>query len=822
MRRMTLSLLLILLASIAAACGGGGGSGSGRGKSSDLFLIDIDVAESTGVALNRILEFEFSHDLDPETVRPDTIRIQQGPNFGRQVPGEFHVTGDVVRFFPRLPVLPDLSDAGLQAGTTYRISLPGMPDVATVRSDSRDRLRKARKVVFGTAGQVGLLFSDNFIDAAPPAVTSVSPAHEAEEVPANTEITLTFKRRPLHPAMVTTTNIHLTLVERDGIVLERPVAGRPVLRQTHDLVQVVWEPTFPLAARATYRLVVERRLTDLIGIDAERFESEFTTRDEAARPGEMVLDFTPEEGATLADEAETTASWSDTVPDALSALFTAAGGDGTAGDFNPQSDVDISADDFDRGVSVQTIGGVETDVVNFRSLTIPEGVKVRFRPRTGGTNRPMMLLSLKPIEINGVLDVSGAGGSDGEIASTTSAILLARGGVSGPGGGAGADNYTGSLTTTQPNQDGGDVESGGGGGRGGGVSSQSSFNYAGGGGGGGARESGLDGSAGGYTTTSWNGAGGKGGFSEEERGQAQNEVRVPNVGGAGGAAGANGYYRPTSTNWRHGAGSGGGGGGAIALQSAGDVTVGATGVIRAPGGDGGGTAKNSFYYGGAGGGGAGGSVLIRATGNLTFATGSALDVAGGGGGPHLGTFSRYAGGQGGAGGSGYIRLEAREDENAPGKPLIGGLNGATLTYDPVSEGLFSPRGGGAPSIGRIHFVNLGVFDPEMLKPARDDIAASLFNDEMTIEVQMATEDPNDLGAPDLRALDTLDADTDGETDDTLDPDLLSEWTRVQEIETLNGRGYQFLRIRVTFQLDDDHGPDDPLPFIERLRIPYSF
>jgi len=258
------------------------------------------------------------------------------------------------------------------------------------------------------------------------------------------------------------------------------------------------------------------------------------------------------------------------------------------------------------------------------------------------------------------------------------------------------------------------------------------------------------------------------------------------------------------------------------VQSASDVVIGSTGAILAGGGDGGGNSKNSFYYGGAGGGGAGGSVLIRATQNLKFDGGATLDVAGGFGGPYLGTFSRYTGGQGGDGGSGYIRLEAREDANAPGQPLIDGLSGATLSYDPISTGLFSPRGGGAPSIGRTHFVNLGVFDPEMLKPARDDIVASLFNDQMTIEVQMATEDPNDLGAPDLRPLDLLDDDRDGATDDTLDPDRLSEWTKFKEIESLNGRGYQFIRIRIAFQLDDDQGPDDPLPHLDRLRVPYRF
>jgi len=196
MRRTTIYISIGLLAALAVACGGGGGgSGSSKVRNSDLFLVDVDVADTKGVALNRILEFEFNTALDPVTVRPDTIRIRQEPNFGRQVPGEFEVLGKVVRLFPRLPVLPDLPDSGLQPGTNYRIILPGMPDVATVRSEARDRLRKQRTESFGTAGQGGLLFSDNFIDAAPPAVTLVNPADRAVDVPAGTGITLTFKRR---------------------------------------------------------------------------------------------------------------------------------------------------------------------------------------------------------------------------------------------------------------------------------------------------------------------------------------------------------------------------------------------------------------------------------------------------------------------------------------------------------------------------------------------------------------------------------------------------------------------------------------------------
>ncbi len=283
-----------------------------------------------------------------------------------------------------------------------------------------------------------------------------------------------------------------------------------------------------------------------------------------------------------------------------------------------------------------------------------------------------------------------------------------------------------------------------------------------------------------------------------------------------------GHYYPRLGRYRNGGAGGGGGGGAITVQGAANVTIGEKGRITANGGDGGGSSGACCYYPGSGGGGAGGSVLIRATSQVVFETGAVLDVAGGQGGTFTGTFTRYAGGDGGQGGSGYIRLEASENPKFIGNPLIDGLDGAVLTYKPASSGIFAPRGGGAPSIGQSRWVNLGVFDPQMARPATSDIAATLLNDRMVIEVQMAVEDENNLGQPDLTALDLRDEDGDGEFGDTLDSAKLSEWVPVRDIDLLNGRGYRLARIRVSFQLDDNQEPDHALPSLSRLRLPFSY
>ena len=173
MTRLAYTVPLILAATfLAGACGGGSSGGtSGDRTSSDLILVDASVADADGVPLNEIITFEFSEKLDPDTVRADTILIREGPNFGKQVPGSYRVDGNTVEFFPRLPVLPDLSDAGLQPGSVYRISLPAPPRVATVRSFRNDRLRKAVSTTFQTATLgSSSLYVDNFVDPAPPRV----------------------------------------------------------------------------------------------------------------------------------------------------------------------------------------------------------------------------------------------------------------------------------------------------------------------------------------------------------------------------------------------------------------------------------------------------------------------------------------------------------------------------------------------------------------------------------------------------------------------------------------------------------------------------
>jgi hypothetical protein len=848
-------VLAIVGAFLLPACGGGssGGSSNPSDKAAPaLALVDVNVSGYVGVALNKIIKFEFSADLDPDTVRPDTIQIREGPGYGIQVPGYFEVDGSVVYFYPRLPVLADLSDGGLHAGKSYRITLPGYPAVATVRSFSNGHLAQTTTEDFQTAlASSSTLFVDNFLDPLPPQIIAVNPPDGATDVAADSKITLTFNRRPLHPGTVTDTNIRLFMESRLGEPQNRPLPIDPVLVQTHDSVQVIVQPKFPLADQATYRIEIDRRVQDLVGNDLQpppgegMYVTRFSVRDEPFRYASMTLTFDEKEKQDIMDVTETTASWNEAQPGAVAALFTVAGGNGTAGDLNPKSSQNLSPDNYKRGVEVMVKDGVEYDVYNFRSISIPTGVSVRFQPRSSGPNRPAILLSLKNIEIAGTLTVSGGVGQPGEGTNySTSAIPLAKGGKAGPGGGNGSDNDTGDEFYPPPETNGESVPYGGGGGDGGGAGSytysyygSSTYYYkyaysytSGGGAGGGSRTRGTKGGDGTYPSAGYYGLGGKGGLSTTDRGYLPNYERNPNVGGAGGGAGCKGfydyYYYTTSSTSRSqyygGAGSGGGGGGGIWLQSAGDVHMASTGAIYSDGGDGGASGQYYVYSGGAGGGGAGGSVKLVATAEVNLDAGATISVRGGKGGLYAGTYTYYHPGIGGDGGDGYIRLEAIEKENSPGKPTVNGVSTANLSYGPPSTGVFAPQGGGAPSVAQTLWMNVGVYDPVMMKPDATDIDSTLYNDSMSIEVQMAVEDSVSFGNPDLSALDVLDLDGDGQRDDTLNTATLSEWTPLTQIDKLNGRHYQYIRVRIVFQLDPSQVASDPLPYLDSLTLPFGF
>jgi len=122
---------LLLVAATVTSCDGGGGPGL-----PPLQVLLFNFAPGfAGVKLNSPLEFTFSAPVDAFTVTPDTIRIvtttttTAEPNPGAPAVGEFLISGNVVRFLPRIPQRPDLQDAGFRIGFGYQITIPKSPDV---------------------------------------------------------------------------------------------------------------------------------------------------------------------------------------------------------------------------------------------------------------------------------------------------------------------------------------------------------------------------------------------------------------------------------------------------------------------------------------------------------------------------------------------------------------------------------------------------------------------------------------------------------------------------------------------------------------------
>jgi len=269
----------------------------------------------------------------------------------------------------------------------------------------------------------------------------------------------------------------------------------------------------------------------------------------------------------------------------------------------------------------------ESGVLNYTTVTIPEGVTVTFKKNS--RNTPVTILATGDVTIGGVINLNG-----GDASNT----------IPGAGGPGGFDGGAGGIAKTNGNSGGGP-----GGGKGGGAVFEVHVG-AGSGGGGGYL---LAGSNGGTTPvdervfTGTPGAGGAGGAAYG------NERILPAIGGSGGGGG--GGTDVYQTYPACSGGGGGGGGGSLVIASSGTIVV--SGNITANGG-GGAHGENltfvgypwSTYYAwsGGGGGGSGGSIRLLAN---TFSGDGILSAIGGAGG--LG-WVQVAG----TGSVGRIRIEA--------------------------------------------------------------------------------------------------------------------------------------------------------------------
>src|SRR5262245_52875757 len=199
------------------------------------------------------------------------------------------------------------------------------------------------------------------------------------------------------------------------------------------------------------------------------------------------------------------------------------------------------------------------------------------------------------------------------------------------------------------------------------------------------------------------------------------------------------------------------------LQTAGTLTIGTTGAIRAHGGVGGaGSGIKSTWSAGPGGGGGGGSILLRSTKgfNISNPAGS-LDVGGGAGGTQSGTYTSPYGGNGGAG------LVRTEDPN-------GGI-----AIPGATQGTFQPVGAGVPSFVYTKWLDLGVQDPRILPWTPGAITTSAQNDAIYVQAQMTREHPIVFGTPDTSAISTIITSNIVDAQQSTNTAVTSMWTPIK-------------------------------------------
>ena len=151
------------------------------------------------------------------------------------------------------------------------------------------------------------------------------------------------------------------------------------------------------------------------------------------------------------------------------------------------------------------------------------------------------------------------------------------------------------------------------------------------------------------------------------------------------------------------------------------------------------------------------------------------------------------------------------------------MSAATATTLPDNyTGRFDPTGtaADAPSLYVSTWFNSGVFDP-ILQPATNlDFTEQNFGGcSIKYELQMAREDPQNFGKADAGSISTID----GSSNDLSRASnwvLLKDSTNgVQDVTgTLNNKGYQFYRIRISFTLKDGQKRDDPVQYVDRMRL----
>ncbi len=153
--------------------------------------------------------------------------------------------------------------------------------------------------------------------------------------------------------------------------------------------------------------------------------------------------------------------------------------------------------------------------------------------------------------------------------------------------------------------------------------------------------------------------------------------------------------------------------------------------------------------------------------------------------------------------------------------MISGTSTATMVPD-YYTGRFDPTGTAtdAPSVFVSNWFNMGVFDP-ILQPFTnlDFVEQNYPGCTIKYEMQMAIEDSANFGHANTTSINAA-------TQVSNDLSKASQFATFKDPNLglinitgqMNGKGYQFYRLRITFTLKDGQKRTDPVPFVDRLRV----
>jgi hypothetical protein len=152
---------MILTGLVFTACSSGGG-GSGEGS---FRLIEFLEAGQNNIPRNRQVTFRFSAAVAENQDFSSRLKIQNviqddPSNFAR-ARGFYLINAEEVVFTPRLPQLPDRSDAGFREDGSYHVFLSGGPD--GLQSTTGDRVPTQQEFIFETN-----IYFEDIIPAQPP------------------------------------------------------------------------------------------------------------------------------------------------------------------------------------------------------------------------------------------------------------------------------------------------------------------------------------------------------------------------------------------------------------------------------------------------------------------------------------------------------------------------------------------------------------------------------------------------------------------------------------------------------------------------------